>query len=104
MKRIDILILLSVTLVHLVSSGLAAGSVLCFGADGHVTLESRAASCCAKVDDGSLPCDVGPALSTISGDRSCGDCIDIAVPASVSRTSSSPAMTPAHQLCLAAPP
>ena len=102
MKRIQILILLSVTLVHVASSGLGAGAMLCFGADGHVTLESAAASCCAKASDGSP----APAstLPMASSGRSCGDCVDIALPASVGRTASPPSLAPVRQLCLLAPP
>jgi hypothetical protein len=97
MKRIKILILLSVTLVHLASSGLGAGAMLCFGADGHVTLESAAASCCAKASEAPAPASTLPVASSL---RSCGDCIDIALPASIGRAAPPPSLAPARQVCL----
>jgi hypothetical protein len=97
MKRCKILILLSVTLVHLASSGFAAGSVLCFGADGHVMLESSAAACCAKVEDGDVASAGNAELGSVSRAPSCGDCVDIVLPSSTHRTSTLPA-APARQL------
>ena len=58
----------------------AQGVVLCFGEDGHVSLEIAFADCCDEYSAASGQ--VSPDLYTnyVASTNSCGDCIDIPLP------------------------
>jgi hypothetical protein len=63
-----------------VAGSLAPGTLLCFGADGHISVEFASADCCGEYSDASsqisrdLHLDTDPSIAAAD---SCGDCVDI---------------------------
>jgi len=69
-----------VFLCLLIIANLAHWKVLCFGADGHIELESAFQKCCEDADCSSAPDQNGPSYK--AGHemcRHCGPCIDIPI-------------------------
>ena len=63
-----------VILCLLMFGSLAHGAVLCFGSDGHVSIELKSTDCCDEYPN--VPDSCGDADYSAST-NSCGDCIDI---------------------------
>jgi hypothetical protein len=64
----------------LIVANLAHWKVLCFGADGHIELESAFQKCCEDPDCSSVPDQSGPSYT--EGHKTCkhcGPCIDIPI-------------------------
>ena len=83
MNRASLAILCLVLTVQL-PLGVGAGTVICFGADGHIAIEAAESECCvAMPEEVQLPCSGQPTATARGGPDECGPCLDVPVPRSV---------------------
>ena len=66
----------------LMFGGLAQGAVLCFGSDGHVSIEFKPTGCCGEYPGIEVQASLDSCSDVNYSEsmRSCGDCIDIPLP------------------------